>query len=209
MTYGSTRQGFSQATNRSYRIFTDQHDREWGADIENKTQAPCGALSARFKSPLRIAQKYLMLINPQSGKIEINYPLWIGELKQAHTDYAYTRLMEKRRMSPANWRDIPDNDQGLLDVIGAPPPPVQQVLAAQAGERWVLGLDDVKPAWADDYFPEVEEADELAFLKGTSADELAFIDVPKAKDEPTLEAEVPAEVGPAPPAEGLDESWNP
>ena len=183
MTYGSNREGFSQATNRSYRIFTDQHDREWGADIENKTQAPCGALSACFRSPLRIAQKYLMLINPQAGKIEINYPLWIGELKQAHTDYAYTRLMEKRRMSPANWRDIPDNDQGLLDVIGEPPPPVQQVLAAQAGERWVLGLSDVKPGWADDYFPEVEEVDELAFLKGSGNDNLPFMESGGEPDE--------------------------
>ncbi len=184
------RAGYSQADERSYRIFSDQHGREWGADIENSTQAPCGPMSQRFKSPLRIPSKYIVFINVQAGKIHIDYDRWIQDLTLAHEDYLEHKRAHKNRMNPAQPHLIADDDPNLLYAVGEPPEAIQQVQAAKQGNRWVLGLTHPKtgdampkPGWAVKYFPEKVEITIEQF-----PDDFDFDDEPEREvmgDEPS------------------------
>ena len=222
----STPEGYSQATNRSFRIFTDQHGRVWGADIENATQAPCGPISAKFKSPLRIASKYVKLADALRGVLHIDYDHWLTDLDEAHRNYLSEVVRQKRRMSPAQPHLIKDDNPDLLLVVGEPPPPIEQVQAALSGNRWVLGISnpdtgkpEIKPDWAEEYFPEPVTVAVMEFpnFEGDYPDVGAFPDEEQEReaigDEPgeTAHAEEPEEVtvtaGESVP-EGRDESWD-
>jgi hypothetical protein len=146
---------FSQATNRSYRVFRDQHGRKWGADIENKTQAPCGPYSARFQAPWCPDQKYILLTDPSSAEITIDYDRMEMDFEQAATDFEYKQLAEARRLyKDRALQAIQEKDEALEMVVGTAPMSADVVRAARAGNPWLLGLR--KPDGSP--FPMPEEA---------------------------------------------------
>lgn len=154
---------FSQASMRDFRFFTDQHGREWGADCEKQTGEPCGPLSPKFRAPMLPPPKYVQITDVRRGRIHINYDLWIHEQRMGHEEYERFALMQANRMfgerGPDEVRKLLTPRQGempdpaLLHTVGEPPEAVERVLAAQAGNRWVLGLSEKKPSWAEKYFP--------------------------------------------------------
>lgn len=157
--------GFSQASVRSYRVFRDQHGRKWGADIEDRTGHPCGQLVPRdgwgTTAPLVPPQKYLVVTDTAAGEITIQYGRWIEDEERALREYneeAYRVALDK--FGDKADEAITEKHPGLLRVVGPPPLPVQRVKAARAGNRWVLGLPnpttgepEPKPQWAEEYFP--------------------------------------------------------
>ena len=77
---------FSQADLRAFRVFTDQHGRQWGAHIENKTQHPCSDLLPRFNAPMYPPPSHIKIVDTYAGTIRMDYDAWEAELVQAHID---------------------------------------------------------------------------------------------------------------------------
>ncbi len=164
---------WSQASLRSYRIFRDQHGREWGADIEDKTGHPCGPLALRIGPnqvipPMKFPQKYFVDFDGVSGTFAIDYDSWLKGSKDAHTDYQLNMLREANRMYHDRAQQmIQAKDPALLVLVGREPPDPRQVMSARAGNKWVLGICAVagvapeKPKWADEVFPPPVEVGEM------------------------------------------------
>ena len=130
-----------QALQRRYQLYRDQHNREWGGNVEIATGHPCGGpLSPRFQAPLRVPPHYITIDDRRAGRCLIDYPTWVHDLKQASTNY----LNKGRRYGYEKYGALFDASrpftEEVLLFLGPAPRPVEPVLAAKAGNRWVLGL---------------------------------------------------------------------
>lgn len=154
--HSSDKGGFSQASVRTFRVFHDQHEREWGADCEKETNHPCSPLSPNFNAPLYPPSKYIVITDTVRARITIDYARWLDDLALAHDDYnrevyrvASNFYAEKaaeavEKMPPA-----------LMMAVGAPPNPVEPVQACAANNPWMLGVPGVeKPEAAKRFFPD-------------------------------------------------------
>lgn len=161
---------FSQASQRSYRVFRDQHGRKWGADIEVKTQAPCGPLSPRFSAPLIPPQKYLKITDVAAAEITIDYDQWLADEDTARAEWQERLRQQAYRLYHDKAAEAIENPPAeLLALVGRPPEPRERILAARDGKGkpgydWLLGFSDERPKWADVLFPAERERDELSFM---------------------------------------------
>lgn len=149
---------WSQASERFYGIFTDQHGRKWGAECEKKTRHPCGPPLAPYKwrAPLHVPGKYIAITNTAAQEVTIQYERWITDLRQAHADYRQAALARAIQLYGNKGPEaLKNNDQTLMDLVGQAPESVKGVQAARAGNKWVLGLSKVRPTaeWVDEAFP--------------------------------------------------------
>lgn len=167
---------YSQATERVYRIWTDQWGREWGSDCEKRTMHPCGPFSSRFTAPLAVPQKYVVITDSIRAKIWIDTRRWIYDLIDAHRAYWTEVQKQASRIAGTQSFKLYDQsrnfvDDDLLRLVGKPPLPVEVLQAMRAGNRWILGLPmpdgspAAKPEAAPrDYFPDqldIEREDPL------------------------------------------------
>lgn len=152
----------SQATKRRYRFYLDQHKRKWGSAVENKTGEPCGPFEKQgWTAPLQPEPKY-MTVDPVENTLYIDYEQWVRDIDEAHA-YWHARLREAAGQiygQGAVGEAIKNPQPELLDRVGPQPNQRKEpVEAAMLGNKWVLGLTDLKPAWAYEFFPDEEEAE--------------------------------------------------
>lgn len=146
-----------QSRKRSYAIYTDQHGRPWGANIENKTGDPCGPLEPQgWHAPAMPLDRYIS-INSRQRKIFIRYDDMILDIEQAHEDWrqslqGYATKMYGMQAGAAIQNPPPE----LLNLAGEKPKGRREIWeAAKTGNKWILGLNPTKPSWAEEFFPEV------------------------------------------------------
>ena len=157
---GSNSEGFSQASVRNFRIFRDQHGREYQAVCEQRTGHPTGPLSPTFRAPLHTPKKYIYISDTPRALLYIHYEGWLADLTRAHEDYE----VELYTAASAMYADkaaeaVADPPKALIMRVGKGPRPLAPVQAAAAGNKWVLGMSDVKPAAAEKFFPTIAEAE--------------------------------------------------
>lgn len=154
--HSSDRGGFSQATVRTFRVFTDQHEREWGADCEKETNHPCAPLSPNFSAPLYPPSKYIVITDTVRARIIIDYARWMDDLREAHHDYQ----LECYHVASGFYAEkaaeaVQKMPPALRMAVGAPPQPVEPVQACAANNPWMLGVPGAeKPAAAKRFFPD-------------------------------------------------------
>ncbi len=146
----------SQRDFRRSQNMTDQHGREWFATIELKTGHPCGLIQPKFTAPLDVPQQYLTINLEKPYELIIAYDPWIASLRAAWT----ARAAHLRSVGLAVHGDKynpekPSREQ--LEIVGPPPQPVEPVIAAKQGNKYVLGLTEKMPDWAKPYFIKDEE----------------------------------------------------
>jgi len=154
-----------QHTERDWRTFTDQHNRTWGASCSKKTGHPCGLLEKQFTAPLEVPHKYIKLDAEDSRIVIIDYNQWlrdidgaVGSWKEKIQDAAMTLGIEGTVQSL-----IDDPPPAIIRFVGAKPNTKKEpILAAKAGNAWVLGLSTVVPAKAMEFFPEYFEEVKIA-----------------------------------------------
>lgn len=168
----------SQADSRLFGILVDQHGREWEAVLEKATGHPCSTIRARFDAPYIPEQHYLAVDPVRQGRIEINYDAAIADRKAAHkawhealSIFAHGTLGQMAGQALLN--PTPD----MLTYAGPKPPAPEIPMAAQQGNKWILGQTDVMPAWAVPFFPPTVE------LVREFDDAPAFDDTPAEQDE--------------------------
>lgn len=151
----ATGQPHPQFVARSTRTMRDQHGREWGAIVENKTGHPVAPPAPKgWSAPVLPPEKYVQPLPGDSGELFIDYLAWHRDLVAAFAQY------EERRIGLAHQRN-PEDPEKLLrsptrffeKVVGDRPLSPDVARACIAGNRWILGLSEARPAWADDLLP--------------------------------------------------------
>lgn len=170
-----------QSRKRSYAIYTDQHGRAWGANIENRTGDPCGPLEPQFSAPVQAMDRFIT-INSRQRKLIIRYADIILDIQQANQDWEASLREYARKMYGMDAAKMIQNPSPeLLDVVGPPPRGQKEIWeAAMQGNKWILGFSSAKPAWAEEFFPDkpaVQEVQKLVLTGRTYAD--AEDEVPK------------------------------
>lgn len=164
---------WSQADLRTYRKFRDQHGRRWGADVENKTQAPCGPLALLAVPPLVCAppvmppSKYIRVSDAAGAELRIDYARWLEDLDVAWEEFELFATEQATDLYKDQAAEALKNPPAALARrIGRDRPLRREVvLAMREGNDWVLGLSTERPNWADKVLPKAEAVDELAFLR--------------------------------------------
>lgn len=173
-TSSPTDENFSQATVRTYAVFTDQFGREWGADVERKTMQPCGPLAPKFQAPMYPPRQYIHITDTMRMRCFVDLASWLRHLEERHRDYSDVVVREAQRLFTDKYhtaferlpdgRVKPTND-ALLHRVGGPPEPFEIVQAMQAKNLWMLGLKDAQGnspkrpnhPLVDEWFPEPVE----------------------------------------------------
>lgn len=163
-----------QSRKRSYAIYTDQHGRAWGANIENRTGDPCGPLEPQFAAPIQALDKFIT-VNSRQRKLHIRYADIILDIQQANRDWEESLREYARKMYGMDAaKMIQSPSPELLDVVGPRPHGQKEIWeAAMQGNKWILGFSSAKPAWAEEFFPDkpaVQEAQKLVLTGRTYAD---------------------------------------
>jgi hypothetical protein len=132
--------------------FTDQHGRKWSGNIEIRSGYPI-RVSPRFEAPLVVPPKYLKYDKEEPNLITIAYEEWVSDIESAHQRWEeHLRKGAIKFYGEKAPEAVADPPAILLNEVGQRPEPVEPVLAALSGNKWILGLSDRKPAWADTYF---------------------------------------------------------
>lgn len=144
----------SQVDARMLGVFTDQHGRKWEAPIEKATGHPCSHVTPKFTAPYLPDQQYFTYDNYERNKLTIDYDRAIADAKAAFT--AWEDLLYQFAL--ASYRDkageaMREPTPEMLRYAGAKPASYKIPEAAKAGNKWILGLTDVKPTWAQEHFP--------------------------------------------------------
>jgi len=141
----------SQRDFRRDQTMTDQHGRQWHATIELKTGHPCGLVRPKFHAPLDVPQQYLNVDKESPHRLIIAYDPWIASLRNAWTERSsHLRSVGLAVHGDKYNPDKPSREQ--LEIVGPPPRPVEPVIAAKQGNKYVLGLTDKMPDWAKPFF---------------------------------------------------------
>lgn len=162
----------SQADSRRFSRFRDQHGRLWQGVIELSTGHPTGALTpAGWRAPLIPPQKYFKFPRLSDGTFTINYKQWIADREESK------RTFERRKVKAAKTlygeqagQMLKKMPAELVAAVGTEPEEVEPVLAASAGNKWVLGLSPNKPKWANKFFTDEVETIRLNNTKKSTFD---------------------------------------
>lgn len=132
---------WSQASQRRLGRWTDEHGRPWFAMIEIKSGDPCERLRTEgWKAPLMPDPRYVKVHPNKPGMVEIKYDQWIGELRAATKAWVKKANLIGSELYKDQFDPEAPLSQAVLFKAGPRPKPVEPVLAAKQGNRWVLGL---------------------------------------------------------------------
>lgn len=124
----------SQASQRRYIRYTDQHGRKLGANIELSTGDPVGGWDYP-KAPVNPPAHCISISRDPDNpfKVTIDYDRIIREHHEANDEYnaARSSLLRDHPQTP---------EREIVKLIGRRPMPVEPWIAAKQGDPWTLGL---------------------------------------------------------------------
>ena len=169
----------SQPTKRRYQLYKDQHGRRWGAPVEKSTGEPCGFLETQGWAAPLFAPSRFMKVDPIENTLDIDYEGWVRSVDEAHAEWEKLlreyaiQLYGQGGVTAAIAHPQPE----LLDRVGPKPKQLREPIEAlMAGNKWMLGLSEIKPAWALEFFPDEPEPELLSEIEITNK-------YPDAEDE--------------------------
>lgn len=132
--------GWSQADLRRPAYLKDQHGRTWFADIEKRSGFPVGPIRARFSAPWYPDQGSFRFSESDPSHFAIDYEWLLSQRMEAHDEY-HQRAVEES--ATRQW-DVPERGEpysrNLQLIVGRPPNPIEPIVAAMQGNKWILGL---------------------------------------------------------------------
>lgn len=138
--YIDTRGDWSQRKQRESVDFTDQHGREYHGNIETKTGGIVGELEPKFSAPLMPKPQYIERVARRPYDVFINYKRWKADIREARSDWEKDGRQLSRKMHGDAYKPGASFSADILEIIGEPPEAIEPVLAAEQGNKWVLGL---------------------------------------------------------------------
>lgn len=150
-TRAQRRKKWSQDATRNPHILYDQHGRQWSCSLEQKSGYPTGLISPLFQSPWRPPQNpAFFVINPDNiSELYLDYGAMFAEAKASNATF------HKRAVRAASKKGWPMPIRGqytddVIDALGAPPAPVEPIVAAYQGNRYILGQCDGCSRYSND-----------------------------------------------------------
>lgn len=161
----------SQADKRRGSHWTDQHGRVWGGTMDRMTGMPVGELQpigstapdGTLRSGWRAVvyhgrellppHQYFRFDEEHLGTFAIDYTAWRKELvlaKQAWTEVAQRHAQDL--YGDLAGKALAEMPKDLITLVGPPPMPSDLVDAMIEGNKWILGLHQTRPSWAEEYF---------------------------------------------------------
>jgi hypothetical protein len=148
-----TQSGYSQADTREFMVYTDQHGREWEGwgDVKAKLH-PTSPLRPLFEAPWLPDQTYMRFHQRKPGEFQIDYDAMIAESRRAHEARRDHILKVADHYNVNNFD--PENENSytaqMRREMGKGPLPTEPMLAARAGNGYVLGLRSFDPKRSGD-----------------------------------------------------------
>jgi hypothetical protein len=142
-----------QAERRRSEIWTDQHEREWAAEMDLKTGHPCTPLvPLGWKAPVLPPPQFLRFGSGRGRPIvTIDYRAWEEHQGRLQATWEEEVRYQAARMFPNSWaREVQARNPLIMQEAGPPPYDVTFVRACADGSRWALGLSKVEPKWLTD-----------------------------------------------------------
>jgi len=146
----------TQADKRRNMTLTDQHGRQYFAVIEKASGFPTGLVQPLYDAPhpdLYPPQKYMRFPVDQPGKLMIDYAAWEGEATAGIAAWEQERIRTGSMIHGAAFDPHAPPTIQLVMMIGPKPMSPLPIKAMRQGNRWALGLSDVKPPEAEHFFP--------------------------------------------------------
>jgi hypothetical protein len=134
----------SQTDRRKPRKLKDVYGRTWETTFDVVADDACAPINPHgWSSPLVVPQKYLRVQPDDRSMLKEMYGPWLQDLEAAHKEYEQ-RLFDDAMTIFGNEgpKAYEDRSPALLRYTGAAPQPIEPVLAALQGNKWMLGLTD-------------------------------------------------------------------
>lgn len=162
MPYQDTREGFSQQNQRRNVRLTDQWGRQYHANIEIRSGAPCGLIQPLYQTVLPVPMKYIVRgrdeLRPYDVLVDVNQ--WIADARQARLEWEQQgrKIAQRQPNYDPRAKFGPD----VLEMIGPPPQAVEPLIALRQGNSWMLGkTKKPDPRLTEFFAPEVINPDYL------------------------------------------------
>lgn len=153
----------NQADQRRSASCRDQHGRLWSGPVEMKTGHFCAQPTPDgWTAPLMPEGPYVK-IRPNTAElaIEIDYTGWLTDLRAAHREWEQNlRRFAQAMYGDAMAQQVETPSAALLAEAGPKPFPLEPVIAASQGNKWILGLSPVDTKGVGKYLP--KKADDLS-----------------------------------------------
>lgn len=150
----------NQAAGRRHQVAFDQHGRKWSFWVDKKTGFSCTTPSPQFRAPWYPPSDIIRIDPETPGAVKIDYDPLLLQRREAHAAFRRLMIQAANHFNVPNWN--PDRDAPTAQMkndIGNPPLPIEPVLAAKAGNKFVLGLRPYQP---EKYPADVKLAEALA-----------------------------------------------
>lgn len=173
---------------RVYRKAKDQHGRTWGAEIDKRTDQPCGPLRAYFDAPWMPDAQYVHWRIDEDTTLPsvfIDYPEMKGDRRMAAKEWE-KRFMQIGVTLDGQRFDPSQPSLSVQQAAGPRPAPVEVAIAAERNDPWLLGFTADMPHFLEPYFAHLND-DEAAFMyepepaTGAADDDEAPAAPPKAR----------------------------
>lgn len=139
---------------RTYRKALDQHGRQWGAEIDGRTNDPITVVQPKFSAPWVPEFKYIhWRYEDASGRywVEVDYAELKADRRQQMREWT-SRLLEVGSAINGQAFDPSNPTPAVLAKVGPKPEPVEIAIRAERDDPWILGLSPDMPEWAVPYF---------------------------------------------------------
>ena len=140
--------GWSQAEQREFMTYTDQHGREWEAwgDVKAKLH-PASPLLPRFNAPWLPSPHFARFGAKNPYLLTWDYDAMLADGMLAHEKYRQLTIDAASHFNVPNFD--PENPASttaqMKRDIGDPPLPIDPIRAAKAGNGFILGLRPFDP----------------------------------------------------------------
>lgn len=140
--------GWSQAKQREFMDYFDQHDRHWTGwgDVKAKLH-PTGTMKPEFDAPWYPDQRYARFGAKNPNRFEWDYEAMLADAKLGETRYRELLFQAADHFNVPNFD--PDAGEATAQMkrdIGRPPFPSDPIRAAIAGNGYILGMREFDPS---------------------------------------------------------------
>lgn len=141
-----------QPSTRRPGRWTDQHGRKWHASVDIRSGGAVGPIQPLgWRAPWMPDQTFFRFSDEEHTQMTIDYQQMLDERLAAHESWSteFRSAALKRGWSP----DDEEKRNSLIELVGPMPHPVEPILAAMQGNKWILGLTQVVDKRLEPFIP--------------------------------------------------------
>lgn len=131
----------TQAEQRRYALYKDQHGRTWGCLIDKRTGHPVDTFQPKFEAPWYPDHQYVTILpdsDMRPNEVVLRYADAVVDLERAHERYQHALLTAGIELHGQAF-DEKTPTLAVMSRVGRPPKSPAPWRLAEAGNTWLLG----------------------------------------------------------------------